>query len=190
MEKIFFTSDTHFGHNKEFLYKGRGFESVEEHAEKIVENWNKVVSPRDTVYHLGDISLSPEYEEKSIEWVRRLNGNIMWIRGNHDSDRRVEKFLVECDNICYCSFVEVMKMNKINLYLSHYPTITINPLDSAEAVKRTIVFNLHGHTHQKEIFNPQFPRCCYHVGLDSHNLTPVSWDEVREDLMKVMVDIK
>ena len=35
---IYFTSDTHFCHDKEFLYKPRGFSSIEEHDKTVVEN--------------------------------------------------------------------------------------------------------------------------------------------------------
>ena len=35
---IYLTSDTHFCHNKDFLYEPRGFQSIEEHDEAIVKN--------------------------------------------------------------------------------------------------------------------------------------------------------
>ena len=38
---IWFTSDLHFCHDKEFLYKPRGFNSIEEHDTAIIQNWNK-----------------------------------------------------------------------------------------------------------------------------------------------------
>lgn len=183
MENIFFTSDTHFGHNKEFLYGGRGFNTVEEHAEKLIENWNRVVKAHDTVYFLGDIALSAENTKQSIEWVKRLNGEIKWIGGNHDTDKRQEEFLTNCDNIAeFLGYAERMKLDKISLFLTHYPTLTINKLDSAEQRNKTLVWNLHGHTHQKTNFSPDLPFNCYHVGLDSHNLTPVAWEEIKADI--------
>ena len=36
---IYFTSDTHFGHDRAFIYKPRGFDSLEEMENKIIENW-------------------------------------------------------------------------------------------------------------------------------------------------------
>lgn len=183
MKDIFFTSDTHFGHDKEFLWSGRGFGSVEEHGEELVKRWNEIVKPGDIVYHLGDMLLSTQYEEQSIEWVKRLNGEIHWIYGNHDSDRRIGVILTLCDNVVEGMGTSYrMKMDKINLYLSHYPTITINPIDSEEAMKKTIVYNLHGHTHQTSNYNDAFRFNNYHVGVDSHNLYPVSWEEMKADL--------
>lgn len=39
MNKLYFLSDTHFFHDKEFLYQPRGCLSVEEMNKKIVKNW-------------------------------------------------------------------------------------------------------------------------------------------------------
>ena len=77
-----------------------------------------------------------------------------------------------------------MKLDKKSLLLSHYPTITANRLDSDEPGLKNVVYNLHGHTHQKTNFSPDLPLTCYHVGLDSHDLTPVSWSEINADLNK------
>jgi calcineurin-like phosphoesterase family protein len=37
-KKIWFTSDTHFGHQKEFIWGPRGFKSSKEHDEAIICN--------------------------------------------------------------------------------------------------------------------------------------------------------
>ena len=57
IQLIWFTSDFHFGHEKEFLWKPRGFTTWEEHAQKVIENYNSVVRPNDEVYILGDCML-------------------------------------------------------------------------------------------------------------------------------------
>ena len=43
MGKIWFTSDLHFGHDREFLWGPRGFENIQEHDAVIFEKWNSVV---------------------------------------------------------------------------------------------------------------------------------------------------
>ena len=42
MKKIYFSSDLHFSHNKDFIYKARGFTSIEEHDEEIIKRFNSI----------------------------------------------------------------------------------------------------------------------------------------------------
>ena len=86
MGKIFVTSDTHFGHDREFLWGPRGFISHVDHDRQVIENWNSVVGPDDIVYHLGDVMLGDT--EYGMGCLAQLNGHIKIIRGNHDTDRR------------------------------------------------------------------------------------------------------
>ena len=53
---IFVTSDLHLGHKKIINHCDRPFESVDHMNKVIVNNWNKTIRPRDTVYFLGDLS--------------------------------------------------------------------------------------------------------------------------------------
>lgn len=55
-----FSSDLHFGHNKDFIYQARGFNSIEEHDKAIVDNWNSIVDEDDDVYLLGDLMLNSD----------------------------------------------------------------------------------------------------------------------------------
>ena len=73
---VFFTSDTHFGHkNLLKIGKGRPFDTIEEHDEALIENWNKVVKPNDLVYHLGDVAMATD-ANRLREIFKRLKGNI------------------------------------------------------------------------------------------------------------------
>ena len=176
MSEIFFTSDTHFGHGKSFLFEPRGFSSVEEMNEAIIENWNKVVKPNDMVIHLGDTMLTDN--EKGIEYFKRLNGQISLVWGNHDSDTR-KKLLSALPNVIILGYAHQLKYGKLSIYMSHYPTLTSN-YDQKHFSQH--VLSLHGHTHQKTNWlDPKNP-FLYHVGLDSHNNTPVHIDEVITDI--------
>ena len=80
--RVFFTSDTHFNHTNIIRFCNRPFKDVSHMNETIISNWNRVVSPEDIVFHLGDFCLGG-----SAEWVNvlnRLNGKIYLISGNHD----------------------------------------------------------------------------------------------------------
>ena len=80
-------------HNRGFLYEPRGFSSIEEHDETIIENWNKTVKPEDVIYLLGDAMLNDN--DKGIQCLNKLNGRILFIRGNHDSNERIYRIYHE-----------------------------------------------------------------------------------------------
>ena len=71
---IYLTSDTHFCHDREYIYQARGFSSIEEHDENIVKNWNSVVNPDDEVYLLGDVVLmNTEYGLRYLQQLKHLH---------------------------------------------------------------------------------------------------------------------
>lgn len=55
MPSVYVIADLHLGH--ENVAKWRGFQSIEEHDQLIIDNWNKTVNPTDTVWILGDCVL-------------------------------------------------------------------------------------------------------------------------------------
>ena len=174
-KKIWFTSDTHFYHNKEFLWGGRGFNSPDEMVEKFIQNWNSVVKPNDEVYHLGDVMLNDT--EKGIEALKKLNGKIHIIRGNHDTDQRAAAYL-ECPNVIDVQWATMIKYKRRMFYLTHFYAVAKTPRD--EENKQGIIV-LHGHTHQTTNFtNDNY--FVYHVGVDSHNFFPVSIEEIIADI--------
>ena len=178
MSEIWFTSDLHMMHNKGFLYEPRGFTNEKDMCEALVENWNKVVKPEDTVYDLGDMALSDV--ETATKYISKLNGRHFWIQGNHDTDNKIDYIINECwDKVDYCGWAQVLKHGKYRFYLSHYPTLTAN-FDEKHFSQHVI--SLHGHTHQRtnwlQLENPFL----YHVGVDSHNCMPVHIDEIIADI--------
>ena len=174
---IFLTSDLHFGHDREFLWGPRGFQSSLEHDEAVIRNWNSVVEPEDTVYVLGDIMLGDN--EHGIECMRRLNGHIHLIRGNHDTDHRwYEVYRTIGDNIHFGGCAELIHYRKYHFYLSHFPTMTGN-LEKESLHQMTL--NLFGHTHSKDKFYEDRPYM-YNVSLDANNNTPVLLDDIIENM--------
>jgi calcineurin-like phosphoesterase family protein len=174
MGKIFITSDTHFGHDREFLWGPRGFASIQEHDEEVIRRWNAVVGPDDIVYHLGDVMLGDN--EYGLSCLRRLNGTIKIIRGNHDTDSRW-KLYQTLPNVECLGWAEVIKYKKYQFYLSHHPTMTSN-LDKAPYLKMHLI-NLFGHTHQQKTFYNDIP-FMFHVGLDSNDNKPILLDDAIE----------
>jgi calcineurin-like phosphoesterase family protein len=86
--KMFFTSDTHFGHTNIIKHYNRPFSSIEEMNEEIVERWNSVVTKKDIVFHLGDIELFNYSHVSIMDYIEKLQFyEIVLIRGNHDRSR-------------------------------------------------------------------------------------------------------
>ena len=111
---IYFTSDTHFYHKNIIKYCNRPFKDEIDMNNKLIDNWNSIVTNNDTVYHLGDFALTSYNNLKDI--FNKLNGNIILIRGNHDrfSSRVYEEigFTVLKGAPIY--------LDDYNLALSHY----------------------------------------------------------------------
>ena len=176
MGKIYFTSDLHCNHDREFIYKPRGFNSVYEMNDTIIKNWNNIVNMEDDVYVLGDLMLGNN--EVGISLIKQLKGNIYVVRGNHDTDVRMELYN-NCYNIVEITEGQFFKYNGYHFYLNHFPTYTSN-LEKGAELKAHLI-NLYGHTHQQTNFYNGIP-FMYHVGVDSHNCTPVSIDKIIEDI--------
>lgn len=177
---IWFTSDWHVGHNKDFLYGKRGYCSIEEHDSAIIKNCNELVEPEDELWILGDLALGAD----ESEWYRVYNSinckNIHFIIGNHDTNKRIEKYVREYYFILE-GYSTMMKYSKTKrFYISHYPSFTDNFDDS---MRNTHTINLYGHTHQVTNFFNDNPYM-YHVGLDSHKMYPVSIEQIIKDIEK------
>ena len=173
MSRIWLTSDTHFCHDKEFVWQARGFKNINEMNTEIIKRWNAVVAPEDIVYHLGDVMLNDT--ERGIYYLKQLKGNIYIAFGNHDTSGRIEEYK-KCWNIKDVQMGYRIKVpGKRTAILTHYPTVTGNMGDL-----RTL--NFFGHTHQEDNnFFLDYPNM-YHVGLDSHNCTPVLLEDALEEI--------
>ena len=183
MSKTFFISDTHFNHNKPFVYADRGFETIEDMNEAIIENWNRVVKDGDKVFVLGDFALGMDLA--NIEDILfELRGEKHFIRGNHDTDSKWEfyKNMDSDANVYVHDWTYITKMGKNMVYMSHFPTMvndhSLKPLNKA-------IINLFGHTHSKDKFfkvGGYTNYFMYNVACDAHNCTPVSWEDIYADI--------
>ncbi|MBR4223644.1 MAG: metallophosphoesterase family protein [Oscillospiraceae bacterium] len=172
---IFLTSDLHLGHDKPFIWQARGFSSIEEHDSEIVRRWNERVSEEDTVYLLGDVMLDDTV--KGMEHLRSLKGEIHIVRGNHDTDRKVEMYLTS-PNVAEVAAALYLRQGKRTFYMSHYPTLVDNVADPGYVHP---LICLYGHTHQRDCFftaEGHTVPFMYHVGVDSHDLYPILIEDV------------
>lgn len=180
MSKIFITSDWHFNHDREFIFKPRGFNSIEEMNEAQIQRHNEVVTDEDDVYVLGDLCLGgggPAVLALNCSMIERMKGKIHIILGNHDTPSRIEMYR-SCKNVVSILYADMIHYKGYHFYLSHYPTLTSNL--EKESLKQCTI-NLFGHTHQQDNFYQDMP-FMYHVGMDSHNCYPVLLDIIIEEM--------
>ena len=82
--RVWFTSDNHFGHENIIRFCNRPFISSHEMDCAMIDNWNKVVKPQDIVYHLGDVTLG----DNAMQYLEKLNGAIYIIETPWHHDKR------------------------------------------------------------------------------------------------------
>lgn len=158
---IYFTSHLHYGHRAAIRMCERPFEDIEEMNRVLRDNWNRVVNKNDTVYILGDIAHRTPVEEVN-EFIKKLNGKKILVRGNHD--KKYDESLFEE----ICDFKEV-NLNGVSISLMHYPMVEWPK-------SRHGSLHLHGHQHNKAEYNERMREegiLRYDVGVDANEFTPV-----------------
>lgn len=170
----YITSDTHFDHNNicgpnGFTETRKHFQSTEEMNKTIIKNWNAVVTNKDRVYHCGDFSLGAK-PERAIELIKQLNGEIVLIKGNHDSHRLLNKIKKDSELSQRVTIYDVgvkIKLNGKVLYLTHYPFIVGN---------KENLFNFHGHIHEEKMDYDNV----INIGVDSPEISGIPPNKNKE----------
>ena len=184
-QKIFFTSDLHFGHENVIRFDNRPFNTVEEMDEEMIKRWNAKVGKGDIVYVLGDFIWKAVTNE-AVSIIRRLNGQIILIKGNHDrflhnaAAKKALAGIKDYDDIC----VTLEDGTTRRCILSHYFIPFYNG-------HRYQAIHLHGHSHfteesveevriTTELNEKGYDLKIYNVGCMYWNYTPVTLDEILE----------
>ena len=168
---IYFTSDTHFGHENVISFSNRPFENLEEMEKVLIENWNARVRPNDDIYIIGDFAWRAKHDH-IINVLKRLNGQKHLILGNHD-----RKYL-DFDDF-RASFVEIEKQlevfveNRQRLVLCHYPMAEWHQYHRG-------IYHIHGHLHNRkdEAFLYLKDKNALNAGVDINNFMPVTFEEL------------
>ena len=159
MEKIWFIADSHFFHKNVIDYCNRPFCSVEEMNDALIYNWNKIVKNNDRVFMLGDFALCGK--DKIIEIGQKLNGRKILIMGNHEGASL---------STYYNAGFEMV---------SRFPLFWNNIILSHKPVENCQYPNIHGHLHQKTVFDcPDFQRgnnIYINVSVDQLGFKPVEF---------------
>jgi len=178
MQKIFFTSDTHFGHEGGLGVFSRDFQSIDEHDGFLIDKINSVVGKRDFLYHLGDFCWGNTDRKKIVfaqELLKKIRcKNIHLIMGNHDprgKDCKPKEEFAKLFASCY-SYRVIKIPVKIHVVLSHFP------IRSWEGMHKGY-YHLYGHSHGTL---PENGTLSFDVGVDSIGYVPISAEKVCDRL--------
>ena len=175
--KVFFTSDTHFGHTSILRHCNRPFGDIEEMNQTLIENWNRVVGKNDLVSHLGDFAFGGA--EVWNRFLDHLNGRIVLVVGNHDIYHLRSEMLERFEHVAFELYVII---DNQPIFLNHHPFLSYGDSHGH-------VWQLFGHVHTrgngqgKDKDKQRLPLLMatqYDVGVDNNNYTPVSFYQIRD----------
>lgn len=188
MSNTWYRSDEHFLHKSQAAR--RGFNSVEEHDEFLIDNHNSYVKPDDTVWFLGDLSMERKVS-KIAHLIERMNGIKNWVPGNHDSTHPMKRgFLSELKQsqglFNFVGSHASFRAEGTTILLNHFPYAGMPGSDHTDEDRyvqwrfpNSGLFLLHGHTHQEELhvsFNS------LHVGWEAWK-RPVPHEEAMQHFL-------
>jgi calcineurin-like phosphoesterase family protein len=158
--KIWFISDTHFGHDKILEYTKRPFKTIEEMNTILIKNWNTVVKPEDLVIHLGDFNFEKSKTESPSgstfqDIKKQLHGELILIKGSHDNNNGCKAFI----------------NSMVIFYGGQHIFLTHNPKNANTRYN----INLTGHEHGRygKIYKKE-NSLILDLSVDLWNYTPVS----------------
>ena len=140
----YYIADCHFFHaSLNTKMDKRGFESVEEMNEYMIQQWNKKVRKNDEVVILGDLSWGKD--DETNELLNRLNGRLFLIIGNHDRYLKSKDFHTE--RFEWIKSYEELSDNNRKVILSHYPIMFYNMQYGLNKEGQPKTYMLYGHVH-------------------------------------------
>jgi len=186
-QKLFFTSDTHFGHSNicsatttwtDAQDMTRDFPSLEAMNDALVNGINSKVGQNDILIHLGDWSFGG-FENIQKFRDRIVCKNIHLILGNHDhhimndKDNIADLFL----SVNHYGYITVVRPNKkqerhdrFRFILCHFPIASWHDMNQG-------VIHLHGHVHLPPHLRLAEGKAM-DVGVDGNGLEPLSLNEI------------
>ena len=161
----YFASDFHIGHNREFIYKNRGFSAIEEHDKALFKEISEKLTIKDTLYYLGDFT----FKHNSLEIIEDMSYipcKVIFITGNHD--RYIiqnKKYMSE--RFTFVGSLFDYKNKDINITLCHYPLRAWNKSHFNS-------WHLYGHIHSETDFGGK----TLNIAIDNTKQFILSLDEV------------
>lgn len=159
--EVYVAADLYLGYNNIIRRNNRPFMNVEEMNKLLLKNWNDTICSDDIVYFLGDISYGESAKDIDY-WLKRLSGNIVFIKGDDDFSEDIE-FLLD--------YVTVDIGNR-HFCLVH------NPADAPEDFDG---WTIHAHNYSHDLQKHPFidrERKTINISLEATEYRPVSFTEI------------
>jgi calcineurin-like phosphoesterase family protein len=175
--KVWFTSDPHFGHANIIKYCKRPFENVEDMNQVLIDNWNMVVDHDDLIICGGDFALGNS--KSTISVLNQLNGNKILIKGNHEKSVLSNKEARTFFNGGIYDILEITILDEEvsdefqDIILCHYPMVTWDKSHRGS-------WQLFGHVHGMLDGDKRLSPNQMDIGVDSNGFRPISYQEVKE----------
>ncbi len=140
----YYISDLHFYHDgMNDRMDHRGFSSVEEMNEVMIDHWNRKVRSKDEVVILGDLSYGTAVQTNEL--LERLQGKLYLIYGNHDHFVNSHGFN-QLRFKWIKPYAELSDENR-KVVLSHYPVFCYNGQYRMDRNGNPTSYMLYGHVH-------------------------------------------
>ena len=180
-DKLFLTSDSHYGHYHICKYCHRPFQSRSEMDQTLIKNWNAVVPEDGIVVHCGDFMLPHNEDIKEYnKYLNQLHGRVLLLRGNHDRaslDWVSDKLIAVRDQA-------MIVVDGVKIFAQHYPCAAFNG-----------DYHVYGHIHTLADgtcygidgdVTKAMRKNTYDVGVDQNGYTPVSYWQLCDIFRKKM----
>ena len=180
-DKLFLTSDSHYGHFNICKYCHRPFQSRSEMDQTLIKNWNAVVPEDGIVVHCGDFMLPHNEDIKEYnKYLNQLHGRVLLLRGNHDLaslDWVSDKLIAVRDQA-------MIVVDGVKIFAQHYPCAAFNG-----------DYHVYGHIHTLADgtcygvdgdVTKVMRKNTYDVGVDQNGYTPVSYWQLCDIFRKKM----
>lgn len=143
----YYIADPHFFHAAlNTKMDKRGFESVEQMNQYMLDRWNEKVRKNDEVVIIGDLSWGKA--EETNELLDRLNGRLYLIQGNHDRFLKNKDY--NANRFVWVKPYEELQDNKRKVILCHYPVMCYNGQYRVDEEGNPKVYMLYGHVHDTQ----------------------------------------
>lgn len=169
---IYFCADHHWG--SKAMATERGFDSVEDMDEYMIQRWRERISDADVVVILGDLFV---HHPDPAAILSQLPGHKILIRGNHDMEWLNQ--LSALERACYFDGItDLLSCNfGFPVTLCHWPMISY---ERSREQGVLVCGHIHGLTAEESLEAELFSKVplALNAGIDINQLHPVSFREL------------